>query len=247
VKVSIHRELYDGLERANPERLAFTRRAFEFLPRLDHPRILDVGCGTGDVAIELARLGGGEVFGIDLDLRPLRIFEKRIREEGLGARVHAVHGSMLDMSFVPESFDVVWAEASLHIVGINEGLEVLSRFIRPKGYLVVHEMVWIRPDPPTEALDSCKSHYPSIRSIDEFIEQIISYNYESIAHFALPDDFWGCNYYQPLGKRIELLREKYSDNTDALAILDRAQSEVDLYNRYSQWVGSVFFIMKRNN
>lgn len=37
------------------------------LPRLDNPRIMDVGCGTGVVTIELARLSGGSIVGVDTD------------------------------------------------------------------------------------------------------------------------------------------------------------------------------------
>ena len=66
----------------------------------------------------------------------------------------------------------------------------------------------------------------------------------TIDRLAFPDDFWGRNYYDPLERRIALLREKYSDNRKVLAILDREQAEVDLYRMCSRWVGSYFFILK---
>jgi len=245
--MNIHKELYKGIDRASPERLSFTRRAFGSLPGLDRPRILDAGCGNGDVTIELARLGGGEVFGIDIDGESLRKFEKRIIDERLGARVHAVHGSMLEISFIPESFDIVWAEASIHSIGFDRGIEILRDFIRPGGFLVVHEMAWIRPDPPAEILDHWKGRIPGIRGIDEYIEGIVTHGYRLISHFALPDDFWGRDYYDPLERRIEHLLEKYSDNAEALAILDRERYDVDLYNKYSRWIGSVFFVMQRGD
>jgi SAM-dependent methyltransferase len=245
--MDIHRELYQDLDRASTERLAFTRKAFDSLPRLDRPRILDAGCGRGDVTIELARLGGGEVFGIDIDREVLRTFEERIERDGLGENVHAVNGSIFEMSFPPESFDVIWAEGSLHIVGIEKGLRTLRGFIRPGGFLVAHEMAWIRPDPPAEALDRWKGRFPGILSIDEIIDGIALYDYRLIAHFALPEDFWLRDYYEPLEKRIALLREKYSDNAEALAILDGEQLEVDLYGKYSKWVGSAFLVMQRSD
>ena len=45
----------------------FTRQAFQRLPKLNRPRILDIGCGTGVPALELASLSDGEIFGIDID------------------------------------------------------------------------------------------------------------------------------------------------------------------------------------
>ncbi len=245
--MDIHEELYEGLSKASPERLEFSRKAFSLLPRLDRPRILDAGCGRGDVAIELARLGGGEVFGIDVDDRSLRLFERRIREEGLEHRVHAVHGSILDMDFARESFDIVWAEGSLHIIGMGKGLGAIRPFMKSRGYLVVHEMAWIRPDPPVEILKRWKGRFPGIPDADEFVELAISHNYRKTAQFALPRDFWGRDYYEPLAKRIALLRENYSDNPKVLAILDREQSEVDLYHGSSRWVGSFFYILQRND
>ncbi len=243
--MDIHIELFKDLDRASPERLAFTRKAFASLRGLDRPRILDAGCGRGDVAIELARLGGGEVIGIDIGGEALCKFEKRIGEEGLEKRVHAVHGSMLEMPFSPDSFDVVWAEGSLHIIGIEKGLKALHGFIKPGGFLVAHEMVWIKPDPPAEALDRWQRRFPGIRRIDEIIEHVELYSYRLIDHFTLPDDFWYSDYYGPLENRIALLREKYSDNPGTLAILDNEQREVDLYKKYSRWIGSVFFTMQR--
>jgi len=39
------------------ERLSkYTRKAFHILPKLDKPRILDIGCGSGVPTMELARL-----------------------------------------------------------------------------------------------------------------------------------------------------------------------------------------------
>jgi len=37
--------------------IKYTRKAFHMLPRLDKPRVLDVGCGSGIPTMELARVG----------------------------------------------------------------------------------------------------------------------------------------------------------------------------------------------
>ena len=47
--------------------LEHSRQAYRLLPPLEQPRILDIGCGQGQQTMELARLGGGEVIGIDID------------------------------------------------------------------------------------------------------------------------------------------------------------------------------------
>jgi hypothetical protein len=56
MEADILRELHSELSRGSPARLQFTRKAFEMLPALHNPRILDVGCGRGGPTLELARL-----------------------------------------------------------------------------------------------------------------------------------------------------------------------------------------------
>ena len=244
--MDLRRELYGDLERAGPERLAFVRRAYGYLPGIENPVILDAGCGNGDVTIELARLGGGEVIGIDIDEEALGRFEERIRAERLESRVRAVHGSMIDMSLPPGSFDVIWAEGSLHIVGIERGLEALRPFIRPGGVLVMHESAWIESSPPEGIANQWKARFPEIRTIDDFKDWISGFGYDVTAILPLPRDFWGKYYYRPLEQRIERLEEIYRDDNEAIAILERERREVALYERSSRWFGSAYFFALRS-
>ena len=139
--LDIQRELHRELGRGSPARLGFTRKAFQMLPDLDDPRILDVGCGQGGPTLELTRLSGGQVTGLDIDQSALDELTRRADEEGLSDRVQVVHGSMFDMDFADESFDVIWSEGSMHILGFERALGEWRRFIRPSGFLVVHEMI----------------------------------------------------------------------------------------------------------
>ncbi|MGH3042676.1 MAG: class I SAM-dependent methyltransferase, partial [Gaiellaceae bacterium] len=49
--------------------------------------VLDVACGTGAVAIELARCNGCRVVGVDQSLEMLAEGRRRVEAAGLGARV----------------------------------------------------------------------------------------------------------------------------------------------------------------
>lgn len=53
--VDIHREIHQGLDEVTAGRREFIRKAFQILPKLDRPRILDIGCGRGGPTLELAR------------------------------------------------------------------------------------------------------------------------------------------------------------------------------------------------
>jgi ubiquinone/menaquinone biosynthesis C-methylase UbiE len=240
----IQRELHRELSRGSPARLGFTRKAFQMLPPLDRPRILDIGCGQGGPTLELARLSGGHVTGLDTDPSALEELARRADEEGLSDHIQIVHGSMFDMNFADGSFDVIWAEGSLNILGFEKALREWRRFIRPRGFLVVHEMAWLRPDPPSEIAGCWQMAYPGIRTVSEYAEQVPDQGYELVGHFALPEDFWWEDYYVPMVARIRELRRKYAEDHAAQRTLDREQQAADLYEKYSQWYGSVFLVMR---
>jgi ubiquinone/menaquinone biosynthesis C-methylase UbiE len=223
----------------------YTKKAFQMLPALDRPRILDVGCGRGGPTMHLARLSGGQVIGIDIDRLSLETLATKIREAGLSDRVQAVRCSMLAMGFPDESFDVVWAEGSIFVVGFERGLKAWRRYIKPGGFLVVHEMVWLRPNPPPEIERYWKARYPGIRTTPENLERIPACGYAPIGHFSLAEDVWWRAYYEPLEARIHELRRKYAGDAEALAVLDQEQAEADLFKKHQKWYGSAFFVMQR--
>ena len=68
VRLSVTEEtLFQAKKDLVRERLnKYTRKAFRMLPKLDKPRILDIGCGSGIPTIEIARLSKGEIIGIDI-------------------------------------------------------------------------------------------------------------------------------------------------------------------------------------
>ncbi len=241
----ILRELHRELSRGSPARLAFTRKAFQMLPDLDNPRILDVGCGQGGPTLELARLSGGQVIGLDIDQWALDELARRAEEEGLSDRIEAIHGSMFDMDFSDESFDIIWAEGSMHVLGFERALGAWRRFIRPGGFLVVHEMVWLRLDPPAEIVNCPELAYPGIRTVPEYIDQVPDYGYHLVSHFVLPEDFWVLDYFDPLTERLRTLRRKYSEDGAAQSTLDKEERAAKLYHKYAQWYGSVFLVMQK--
>jgi SAM-dependent methyltransferase len=241
----VHEEIHEDLDRASPARLELTRRAFRLLPKLDRPRILDVGCGRGGPTLELANSGAGEVIGLDIDRDALDDLAAEIEARGLGERVRIVQGSMSEMDFAAESFDIIWAEGSIWVVGFEAGLEILRKFLKPGGHLVIHEMAWLRPDPPEQIAKGWRGVYPGIRTSPEYEAAIRSHGYEIVGTFTLPEEFWWSEYYEPLQERIRDLRHRYEGDQRALELLAREQQEVDLYRRYMSWYGSAYFAMRK--
>src|SRR5690349_15385680 len=120
-------------------------RNFFLMPRtLEMPgevrgeRILDLGCGDGGYARELARRGA-QVTAIDVSARLTEVVEERAQSAGLNVLHICANASALIQSGIkPESFDVVLAAMSLMDVEDYPGaIGEVHRALRPAGELVM--------------------------------------------------------------------------------------------------------------
>jgi 2-polyprenyl-3-methyl-5-hydroxy-6-metoxy-1,4-benzoquinol methylase len=122
------RQLPEGLE---PSDLALRLR---FLLDRVQPgeRVLDVGCGEGRFAAELAR-AGAHVVGIDVAEEPLR--RARARHPELDLRLVDGAGPW---DLPDASFDAVWAgEVIEHVADTGAWLSEVRRVLRSGGSLLV--------------------------------------------------------------------------------------------------------------
>jgi SAM-dependent methyltransferase len=97
--------------------------------RASPERILEVGCGWGELAAWLARETGAEVVATDLSPRMVEL----ARERGVQAELADVQ----ELPFADASFDVVVAAWMLyHVPDLNRGIAEFVRVLRPGGRLV---------------------------------------------------------------------------------------------------------------
>ena len=238
-------ELHSYVPRAGPGNNESTRKAFNMLKNLPlHPQILDIGCGPGMQTIELARISDGKIVALDIHQPFLDRLMKNAREYGVAEKIQAINKSMLEMEFEKKSFDMIWAEGAIFIIGFEKGLKEWRFFLRDGGYLVVSELCWFSDDPPEAIRKYLMEEYPAIKTIEENEKIIEGLGYVLINDFKLPESAW-LEYYNPLEKGIEIMREKYTGDRKANEFLDLTQLEIDLYKKYSKYYGYVFFIMQK--
>lgn len=111
--------------------------------------VLDLGCGTGTLAIQLKRtVPGAHVAGLDVDPEVLRIAREKIDQAGLEVALH--QGTAADPMLASGSFDRVLTTLMLHHLTTAEKRATLAgvlRILRPGGELHVADF-----GPPQNAL-----------------------------------------------------------------------------------------------
>lgn len=106
-------------------------------------KVLDVGCGIGGAALELAKRCDAEVTGIDL--APLMV---QIANERAGAAFPKIKfhvGDIFEQSFA-EPFDIIWSrDALLHIDRKGELFGLMYKWLKPGGHVAITDYCR-RPD-----------------------------------------------------------------------------------------------------
>jgi SAM-dependent methyltransferase len=137
-------------------------------------RILEVGCGWGELAEWIARETGAEVVAVDLSPRMVELASER----GIDASVADVQA----LPFADASFDVVVGAWMLyHVPDLERGLAEIARVLRPGGTFVaatnsrlhLHELRELVGSGPSTLKFSredgeahLRPHFPTVRRID---------------------------------------------------------------------------------
>ncbi len=106
---------------------------------------LDVGCGAGHLACELAQdvAPGGRIVAVDRSPDSINATKARIAREGLERLVEAQTGEATALAFADESFDfVVATQVYCHVPDVERAIREAARVMRKGGRLVVLESDW---------------------------------------------------------------------------------------------------------
>ena len=101
--------------------------------------VLDVACGTGDLALVIAEACGARVVGVDF-CRPMLDIAARKSADAPQRTIPFVEGDALRLPFADEKFDAATIAFGLrNLSDVAGGLGELRRILKPGGRLVVLE------------------------------------------------------------------------------------------------------------
>lgn len=244
--MSVHFEIYEGLPRQGPGSDEATLDALARLHGLpERPEIIDMGCGIGRQSILLAETTKGRVTVVDTHPPFLRVLEDEAKKKGLSGNIRTLDCPMESLDLPDGSFDLVWAEGAIYIMGFRQGLDCWRRLVKPGGFVAVTELSWLVDEPPAEAASFWAANYPGMNTLSGNTAIIRDTGYVPVDTMVLPESAWWEDYYLALEKRISVLRGREETDAALLAALDDAGREIDLFRRYAKSYGYVFYIMKK--
>ncbi|TAL33206.1 MAG: class I SAM-dependent methyltransferase [Spirochaetes bacterium] len=177
----------------------YTIRAFYRIPRIEKPRILDAGCGTGEPALALMRACDGTVRAVDPDALSLERLTEKARACGMSGRLTTARASLHEQGLAGGAFDIVVAEGLLNVVGFATGLPILAGLARRGGYLLIHDE--LKHD--AEKRNSFRNN-----------------GLDLVDAFELWEDAWGHGYYRCLEKAIGGMEDSSAFRDEMKEILE---------------------------
>jgi demethylmenaquinone methyltransferase/2-methoxy-6-polyprenyl-1,4-benzoquinol methylase len=165
-------------------------RTFSAVLHDANARVLDLCCGTGDLAFSFRREASSGAEITASDFAPEMLVRARAKAAATGAAVEFIEADALRLPFAGESFDLVsCAFGFRNLANYERGLQEILRVLKPGGAAGILEFA----EPPGEVFGTFYRFY--FRHVLPFLGGIISgntsaYSYlpSSVSKFPSPED-----------------------------------------------------------
>lgn len=239
--------LFSGLPRYGPGSDDSTREALRRLPGLPAaPRVLDLGCGSGKQTLVLARELGVPITAVDSHAPFLAELEAEAERQGLRHLIRTRCADFGQLEDAPGSYDLLWSEGAIYLLGWAEGLNRWRPLLAPGGRMAVTEATWLTDTPPAEAVAFWREAYPTMGTVASNTAAAREAGYQVLDTFALPASDWRHEFYRPLRERMDALRAEAAADPGLSQVIASEEQEIALYERYGDSYGYVFYLLRRH-
>ena len=237
-------EVFGPLSQGAPGNDASTLRALDAVPGRDAVRqVLDLGAGHGRTTFALAQaLPDARITAVEIHPPFVERITDRAREAGLADRVRAICGDMEKIDVAQGSIDLVWAEGSIYLVGVERALATWRPWLRPGGCVAFSDFVRWTGDLSKEARAFWAVEYPDMASEAAIRSRAEDALYRVLSDFRIPKEAHDA-YYVPLEARVAELAGR-ADAT-VMRVLEDIRTEIDMVRRFSDEAGYTFFVLQR--
>lgn len=213
------KEYYKIKDNCRAGLLKYLAEAVSMLPKINNPKILDIGCGTGVPTLWLAENFGGIITAIDTDKHALEWLQMKSAGKKLENYVNPLNISFFDLNTESDYFDIILAEGFLNIIGFKQGFAKVIRMIKKGGYFLIH--------------DEYKDHKMKCNFIRKNSCELVGTVY-------LSETVWWNGYYRQLEEEI--------DSIDSKLFKDLFKSELNelkYYRKDPSPFKSIYYIVKK--
>ncbi|RLD88569.1 MAG: bifunctional demethylmenaquinone methyltransferase/2-methoxy-6-polyprenyl-1,4-benzoquinol methylase UbiE [Bacteroidetes bacterium] len=120
--------------------IQWRKKVRRLLATIEPKRILDIATGTGDLAIELAKLNPQEIIGADIAVDMLKIGEEKVKAKKLDNIIKMEPGDSENLRFDNNYFDAVTVAFGVrNYENLLKGLKEMNRVMRPGGLVAILE------------------------------------------------------------------------------------------------------------
>jgi len=113
-----------------------------FLAARPEDKILEFGCGFGEIGRQVAQISGASVTGLTMADEEIAGGSERIKRAGLEGRCAMVQGNYHNMPFEDQTFDKVFGVYTLkYSADLTTAIAEMARVLKPGGRFVSYEIL----------------------------------------------------------------------------------------------------------
>jgi predicted O-methyltransferase YrrM len=232
-------EVFSGLNYWGPATEVATLKALAMAPSAPKT-ILEIGCGPGMATMTLAEATDARILATDTDEGALDRLRDRVAAQGLGDRVEVRNVDMAQLPVPQQPWDVIWAEGSAYIIGVERALHDWRQLLRPGGVLVFSEMAWRTEKPSEELRAYWASEYPTMTRVPVRLEQAKRAGYRVLGHFDMGREAMD-TYYRPLEARVSEMEARLAGSR----VLDDLRAELETWRTCDDLVSFEMFVLHK--
>ena len=171
--------------------ILWRKKVRRLLATIKPKRILDIATGTGDLAIELAKLNPDEIIGADIAVDMLKIGEEKIKSKKLSNVIKMESGDSENLRFENDYFDAVTVAFGVrNYENLLKGLKEMNRVMRKNGLVAILEFSKPHNFPFKNIYNFYfKNILPGVGKIVSKNDEAYTYLPESVQKFPENEDF----------------------------------------------------------
>jgi SAM-dependent methyltransferase len=206
-------------------------------------RVLDMGCGYGDGACNIASEFRAKVTAVDISPENIEFARQLALDRQVSHLITYHVADLLSCDYSEQPFDLVLAEGGvLSFISRIKGLQLACSWLIPRGWFAFSDLIVLSEKAPEEVraiFEDQLYHYETEQSYRKLVE---SAGMEIHLMTLVPISGWD-NYYAHMARRLEDDRGFFADRRIKLAF----HREIDIFYRLEgfRYVGYLFCIARK--